>query len=103
MGDLNSHMNSLVRQVEQSSPINIEDKFLHSLLYQYGFTDVLQPFHQNYLSSSEFHSYKGNDVASSSRIDYQLISSSLLPALFYASNTWPERQITMSDHSFVRL
>src|SRR2546429_7465232 len=41
MGDFNSHMNTLLNNVERNILTKKEDRLLHSLLFNNGFTDVL--------------------------------------------------------------
>ena len=97
MGDFNDHMDKLQDAIDTDSPIPPQSHILHDLLNR-DFVDVLEPFHDNYLTNPRFHTFKHSANNSTSRIDYQWVSPSLLPNLFYANNYWPDHHVSLSDH-----
>src|SRR5256714_7690180 len=97
MDDFNAHSDRLQDAIDADAPISPQSHILLDLLNR-NFVDVLEPFHDDYMTSSRFHTFKHSAQDYTARIDYQWISPSLLPNLFYANNYWPDHHVSLSDH-----
>ena len=101
MGDLNSHMDDLQQKIDINSSIPSHLQFLQDLVLD-NMTDVLAPFDPDYITSKAQHTFVSKVFNTSTRIDYQFVSSELLASLLAARTTWIDRCIFNTDHTLVR-
>ena len=69
MGNFNDYMKQLQDSIDSDASISLQSYILNNLLNR-DFVNILEPFHNNYMTSSRFHTFKHLANNSSTRIDY---------------------------------